>query len=86
MHKITIPFLYIPDINDQDWSKVTALVGDSYNINKFVAHLAARSIVECANHWLNLVLSDISDSCSNNIEKIHALMSKLKKPTLRERP
>lgn len=74
-----IDFLkYILELYGKTWSNVIALVGDNVSVNKSISNKTGKPLIGCASHRYNLAVRDIIDGDIDLIDKIAAIMVKLK--------
>lgn len=73
---------FVLSVFNKSWSNVACLIGDNCNTNKALSRAASTPMIGCASHRFNLAVQDILLEDQDIIEKVNAVMLKLKTLTL----
>lgn len=72
----------LEEVYKKSWCNVVCIVADNCNTNKAIANSVGVPLVGCASHRFNLAVEDILQEDDDFVQKIYAIMSKLRNPTL----
>lgn len=76
-HKEFVEWVLV-NIFHKSLDNVVAIIGDNCDTNKAFSNLFAKPFVGCASHRYNLAINNLLDKWKESLDKVNALMGKLK--------
>ena len=73
---------FVLNTYNKNFENIVCITGDNAEVNRALADLCGVPLIGCASHKFNLAVKEFMERYSGALDKIHAVMTKLRTPKL----